>query len=118
MYGIPADVDWKFIIGKELLQLRIGRHHVSLRLAGDTAIGVECDFEHTSHPAAAGASLGLAGRATTLISLLGSRVVEVTRDGERALVLSFSNGEQLRLIDSNEHFESFQVTARGLTIIV
>ncbi len=118
MYGIPAGIDWTFIIGTELQQLCIGIHQLSLQFSGDVAIGVECDFEHAGHPAAASQCRGLPGRAPSLISLLGSRVDAVAREGGRVLVLSFSNGEQLRILDSNESFESFQITARGLTIIV
>ncbi len=119
MYGIPDDIDWSFLVGKELLQACIGLHQMQLRFDDDILLSIEGDFDHFR-----GEGTSLAGvrelpqKAATLLSLLGLKVATVRRRGRKTLALEFSSGETLWIHDSNESCESFQVIARGKEIIV
>ena len=52
------------------------------------------------------------------MSLLGSKVASVLSEGGKTLAIQFTNKETLKVCDSNEMYESFQVTTPDKEIIV
>ncbi|MBP7745225.1 MAG: hypothetical protein KA383_03775 [Phycisphaerae bacterium] len=118
MYGIPSDADWSFLVGKELLQVCIGLHQVALRFDGEVAVNIECDFEHLRPAMDKHSQAALSTQATTLVSLLGSRIERATSEANQTLALSFTNAEVLKVHDDSASYESFQVLAPGIQIIV
>jgi hypothetical protein len=118
MYGIPDNTDWSFLVGKELIQVCIGLHDVSLRFHEDVSIGIRSDFEHKPVAYSVASTPGLTEKAVTLVSLLGSKIVKATTHGPKTLVLSFSNTEYLKIYDNSDSYESFEVSGPGVEIIV
>lgn len=118
MYGLPANMDWNFLVGRELIQMCVGIHQVLLRFDGDVSVSIECVFEHSFPGAKTHSCTNLAHRAKSLVTLLGTRVERVDGKSHEALVLSFSNHETLQIHDSNEMHESFLVHAPGIEIVV
>ena len=118
MYGIPENVDWSFLLNKELLQVCIGLHEVCLRFEGDVVIDIECAFQHFTDGSGSAAPSGLQQSASTLTSLLGARITcAVTRAG-KSLELTFSNSEVLTIHDSNECHESFHIRSPQIQIVI
>jgi len=118
MNGIPSDADWSFLVGKELLQVCIGLHQVALRFDCEVAVNIECNFEHLRPATHKHSQTALSTHATTLVSLLGSRIESATSEGTKTLALSFTNAEILKIHDDSASYESFQVLAPGIQIIV
>ena len=56
--------------------------------------------------------------AGALVRLIGESVAEVEVSGTRTLLLTFSGGHVLRLIDDSRQFESFQVQQSDQLIVV
>lgn len=119
MYGIDKAVNFKFLIGKELLQLCIGLYQLILNFTDQLVISAECVFrleypdgsvieiscdspEHTGH----------------LACLLGRTIETIQTEVNGELNLVFSDGFQLSIIDSNEDEESFTITMGDHEIVV
>jgi Family of unknown function (DUF6188) len=118
MYGVPDNADWSFLADRELLQVCVGLYQVSLKFDGDTSIDVECEFDHSRSNTMSPPAAGLPGRAATLFSLLGVKIASVARQDGRTLAIAFRNDETLKIYDSNESFESFQIVGAGRQIVV
>ncbi|MCD4825461.1 MAG: DUF6188 family protein [Phycisphaerae bacterium] len=118
MYGIPQDVKMSVLVGKEVAQLCIGLYQVQVNFDDETSISIEGRFNHLTNVAMEFQSNQLASTAKTMVSLLGTKIVAVEREDADTMLFSFSNGESLRLFDSNQDCESFQITGRDIEIIV
>lgn len=118
MYGIPEHTDFGFLAGKELSQVCIGAHQLVLNFWPDVTISVEGEFIHLKPGVELMEEVDLPRRSAGLVSLLGSRVDAALVRGTKILRLEFSNAEVLELHDNSEAYESFQVTAPGVDIIV
>ncbi len=119
MYGIPNNTDWSFLIEKELEQVRIGNYHVSLCFRGDTSIDIGGDsFDHLSTSKDTKTLTELPWKATTLVSLLGAKITRAESEDHKTLVIVFSNEEILKIYDDSDCYESFNVQAPGIDIIV
>ena len=46
MYGVPDSIEWSFLVDREVLQVCIGLHQVSLKFDGQVSMNIECDFDH------------------------------------------------------------------------
>jgi hypothetical protein len=118
VYGVPDSAEWLFLVGREVLQVCVGLHQVSLKFDGEVSINIECEFDHASTTGGLPLGLGLPQKAAHLVSLLGTKVARVSSEGGKALTVRFTNKETLKIYDSNEIYESFQVIAPGKEIIV
>ncbi len=118
MYGVPDSAEWSFLVGREVLQVCIGLHQVSLRFDGQVSMNIECDFDHTPVADTLHSRSGLPQKAAGLVSLPGSKVISATSKDGKILEIRFANKETLKLYDSNELYESFQVTTSEKEIIV
>src|SRR5207244_1074661 len=99
-------------VGREVLQVCIGLHQVSLRFDDEVSMDIECAFDHATTEGLPPGS-GLPQKAARLVSLLGSKVAYVSSEAGKTLIVRFTNKETLKIYDSNEVYESFQVIAPG-----
>ena len=118
VYGVPDSIEWSFLVGREVLQVCIGLHQVSLRFDGQVSINIECDFDHAPAADTFRSQSSLPHKVASLVSLLGNKVTSAIRKGGKFLEIRFANEEMLKLYDSNELYESFQVTTPDKEIIV
>lgn len=117
MYGLPNDVSLDFLCGKELVQLLVGVFQVQLRFDGEIQISVEGEFDHLRNGKPCNSN-GLPNAAASLLVLLGQRVAASRRVGRGDVELTFSRGDVLRLKDSNQNAESYEILAPGIQIVV
>lgn len=107
MNGLPAGMNWEFLIGRTLQQVCFGQYQIQLRFDGEVWMDVEGAV--TVDGAAAGAHI--------LTKLLGAVITSVDAEGRGDLVVSIG-GHGLVLYDSNAHYESYTIGAPGLHIVV
>jgi hypothetical protein len=118
MYGLKLNQDLDFLRGRELVQVCIGLYQQVLNFDGSISIILECDFEVMDVTGAAREKTVPWSHSAPLLELLGSSVVDLAKSGEKKLMMNFSNGYALNIIDSNNEYESFVISDPQQTIIV
>ena len=109
MYGITEDVG--FLVGRRIEAVQARQYRLDLLLDGDHRITIEGDVTFSGIRSAA-SGLRKPERLT------GRRIAGVEVVGGRDLCLSLDDGGLLVLHDDSECFESFNITAPGVNIIV
>lgn len=120
MYGLSADIDLNFLIGREVLQVAIGSYQVIFGFDENVRISVESEFRYFDgerewiwRP-----EPGAPQIAARTVVLLGSVINSFEAHSDGTLQLAFSRGSRLTFLDSSEEFESYDITRPGQTIIV
>lgn len=116
MYGLQG-ADLKFIKGKTLNQVCVGTHQVILNL-DDVSISIEGLFTHQANQQMESVMEALPSSARSLLGLLGLSVIEVDSQDDRTLSIKFSNGDLVNVYDSNDTYESYQISFRDKLIVV
>lgn len=111
VYGVPADLDLRFLHGAELIQVRLGAHQVQFHFHPDGSICVEGGWElldrdgvqidHNCEEAAR--------PPYQLHRLLAHRIVTSEVCAPEWFALRFDGGEVLRILDDSDQYESFQI---------
>jgi Family of unknown function (DUF6188) len=118
MHGLKKQLDLRFLIGRELIQVAIGTYQVIFNFDEDTSIAVEGLFEYTSKANSIQWQPGAVIVAASTVSLLAARVETVDAQPDGTLKLAFSNGDCLIIRDASTEYESYQISRRGETIVV
>ena len=120
MYGLKKEVDLSFLRGRELIQVATGSFQVQFRFDEDVAVSVEAECRYfdgqqewvwKQEPS----SPHVAART---VALLGASIRSFDSSENGTLVLTFSNGHRLTVVDSFKEYESYDITRPGHTIIV
>jgi len=117
MYGLDKTVDLAFLVGKQLTQVCIGLYQLILNFEDGISISVEGVFEYDGTTGSAGDG-GPHHAACSLLDAIGKEPEEVQVIDGGTLVLKFRNGGDLRLVDSNEATESYQIVGPNSDIVV
>ena len=128
MYGLKPDVDLSFFVRRELNQVAVGSYNIQLNFDGPVlslgvqsllSLSVQSRIKHSSKRSVkewkGDANMPLA--AASLLGLLGSSVVSVQGDPDGTLTLEFSNGDVVRVFDT-EGYEAYQICNEGVSIYV
>jgi hypothetical protein len=118
MYGLPKNIDLRFLIGKELLSISVAPNEVILRFDDYLTINItsECDYQPSvgeilrieNYPASA----------SLICRLLCSTITEVKGDEDGTLSVKFSNGDMLTICDDSKQYESYQIKHGDKLIVV
>ena len=104
---------------REVIQIAIGAHQVIFRFDRDVEISVEGHFNYVHNSVGAVDWYPRATQvAATTVELLGSNVLDAQKVDDDSLQLFFSNGDLLTITRPDQNFESYQVTGKGVGIIV
>ncbi|OQW61006.1 MAG: hypothetical protein BVN28_08200 [Nitrospira sp. ST-bin4] len=121
MYGLKPNVDLRFFVGKELIQVAVGPADVQFHFHERVSLSVQSRIEHISE----GVETEWDGdenkplAAASLLGLISSSVTSVQGDSDGTLSLRFTNGDLLKVFDDSEHYESYQINpGDGKNIIV
>jgi hypothetical protein len=119
MYGIDKSVNFHFLVGKELVQICIGLYQLILNFSDQVSIAVECMIR-LCRPDGSMLEISCDAPELTraLTCLLGYTVVSINTEFEGEMILKFSDGSKLFIVDSNEDQESFTITTPDLEVIV
>jgi hypothetical protein len=113
MNGLPKDTDLSFLIGRQLEQVAVGAFQIQLHFDASVCISIEGESELDGARAPAGVEAG-----RLVLGLIGQVVSDARPIAERHLGLTFDNGATLTVIESDEPFESYNITSPGGTLIV
>jgi hypothetical protein len=108
--------DFTFLLGREVEQVCFGRYQAQLYL-DSASIRIEGKYIYTPANAEPQAGRGDA-YVTGLVGLLGSSLTTATVIDERALMLSFSNGDSLQLVDDSDQYESFEIRCGDIWMVI
>ena len=108
MYGLSKDTDFTFLLRKRLERLVVSPYQAQLHFGSDIKISIEgaCELDQQFISF------------EQLKALIGSSVFGVTVQNKGVMNIVFDNGRRLSILDSNEEYESYQITAPNIHIIV
>lgn len=119
MYKVNKSMDFQFLVGKELLQLCIGLYQLIFNFTDHVVITTECAIYLAKTD---NSTIKLLSdnpqQSKQLVCLLGSTIESVVIESRQELILVFSGGYKLTIIDSNENEESFTITTPEREVIV
>ncbi|MGH9788250.1 MAG: DUF6188 family protein [Candidatus Acidiferrales bacterium] len=118
MHGLDKDINLSFLAGRELIQVAIGQYQTVFAFDRGVAISIEGRFIYASRSEQVEWRPGASHAAAKAVALLGSIVDNFVAEEDGTLKLFFSNGDQLRVLDDSSEYESYQITAPGITIAV
>ena len=118
MYGISEEEDFSFLEKKIVEQLCLSPYQIILHFKGDFSLSIQCDFLHHTEQRLNSVQGNFAERGCSLISLLDTEIVLAKRQRAKELTIEFSNSEKLRVYDSSESYESFDIWGPDIEIIV
>jgi hypothetical protein len=120
MYGLSKDLDLNFLNGREVVQVAIGVYQIQFGFDEDVIIYVESQFNYFDgqeewiwKPGPGAEQI-----AARTVSLLSAKIQNFDRQDNGTLILTFSNGGRLTILDSSREYESYQITRPGQTIVV
>jgi hypothetical protein len=122
VYGLPADFDASFLVGRMLSQIWFQEYSMQFlfgeALTEGPTISLQSTFLFLS------ASDGEVERGEVPVSdsrvmqLIGKHVRQAAGSIEGTLRLEFESGAAIEFLDDNEHYESYQIRAADRFIIV
>ena len=120
MYGLKTDIDLSFLNGRELIQLCTGLYQTIFKFDEEVAISVEVEFRYfNGHDESIWRpEPGSSALAARTASLLGTTIENFESDESGSLILTFSNGQRLTILDSSKEYQSYDITRPGETIVV
>lgn len=119
MYRLPKDIDLSFFRARELLGIVFGLHQFQMQFDRSLLLSIEGRIEHTLQKSVTSWDQGKPPiSAASLLTLLGLSVVSATGTEDGTLTLEFSNSDIVKVFDSNEGYESYQINNNDEIIIV
>jgi len=119
MYGLSSHEDLTFLIGRELIQVCIGRQQAALHFFPEgVSIFIETDIRHISPGGATSTYETIPRAASALTSLLNAVIANAEARPPGTLSIRFESGDILEFDDTSPHYESYQIKHNGRTIVV
>jgi hypothetical protein len=113
MFGVPADLDLRFLHDATLVQVCVGSCDIQVHFHPTGSIFIQCGWElRDSRGVIVDRSSDVSAAQREpfqLHRLLGRRVVATEVSAPSWVALRFEGGEELRIFDSSEQVESFQI---------
>ncbi len=116
MFGLPEDFDPTFLVGRMLMSLSISQFEVILRFDEQVRIQFHCDVAVLARGEGLVVS-DAADAGKAMVDLLSTVVVAATGTTDGTLTVDFEDERSVRIFDSNEHYESYEI-ADGEKLVV
>ena len=120
MHGLSPETDLSPLNGCMLTFVGFGKYQLQLAFSGDTncAIAIEGDYVVTPAGRESTRFSGAVDGAAAVLPLLGHTitVAEVPTDGTARV--GFDDGSVVEVLDSEEHYESYQVNLGDRLLVV
>ncbi len=108
MYGLAKETDLTFLVRKRLERAEVSEYQAQLHFTGSICVSIEGECELDKKPI----------MYEQLRQLVGNSVFGVTIQNNGTTNVMFVDGKRLSILDSNSNYESYQITAPGVTIVV
>jgi hypothetical protein len=118
MYGLPSDFDPDIFVGRELETISFAVNVVVLAFANRLTVSVSGSLPYRAPGEKEMAVNRPPVAQTSLVSLVGRRVVTCELKSSRELILRFEGDGSLTLLDDSETYESYIVSTGDREIIV
>ncbi len=113
MFGLPADFDGSFFVGRTLELVCFSENQVNLHFSVNTMIRIESAYSYNGEE-----PVDVPVRQSNLMELLGSSVLAATGDQSGTLSLAFDHGQTLKVYDTTRQYESYIISYEGKDIVV
>lgn len=118
MYRLPRDVDVSFLLGRKLIQICVNRQQTIFRFDENVSIMVESpvtirDADNHVHCYEDNTAID-----KYVLSLLDADVISAVPQESGELTIIFDKGQELRLVDDSEKYESYRISWRNGVITV
>jgi hypothetical protein len=118
MHGFSGKLDFSLLNGSIVQQVCLGQYETQVHLYPDGSLSLKGTYVHkigTREIIRDRSSHG----SNELDRLLGQAITAVTMVSPKMLSISFSNGDELVLIDDSDQYESFVIaSSRGGFIVI
>ncbi len=109
MYGLPKDTELSFLLNGEVTQICVGSHDLQIRFVEDFSISLQGEFDYAHEDQSQERTQNYVESSACLMALLGRKIAEWEIQGKGTLALRFDNSALLRIHDSSERYESYQI---------
>jgi len=117
MHGFSEDSDFNFLKGSTVEQVCLGQYDTQLHLNPGGSLRMEGSYVHRFGIREIHQDRSSCGP-NELHRLLGQTITGLSVLPPRSLTLSFSNGDELMLVDDSDQYESFLIESpKGLMVI-
>ncbi len=118
MYGFPRDFEASCFIGKKLEQISFSENTIHLCFDPDLSITLMSSYEHYIAADQSPIVGVVPVDESTLMRLIGRRVVSAVAAAGGVLVLHFEDTQILKCLDDSPQYESYRITFRGVETVV
>ena len=118
MFGLPADIDLTFLVGRTLLQVCFGLNDLVLNFDDRVSIQVSSCVGTRSKTGERRRDSDFRDAAPGLLSLVNEVVTRADGSSDGTLTLEFGGCGALTLYDDSKQFESYVIKAGERTIVV
>jgi hypothetical protein len=108
MYGLSKEADLTFFLRQELSKVLTNEYQAQLYFGTNFCLSIEGEIEIN----------GKKSEFEQLRNLVGKVVFGITIQNEGGINILFHDGSYLSVLDSNEYYESYQITAPEINIVV
>jgi Family of unknown function (DUF6188) len=118
MHSLPPDFDASAFTGTELVQVSFSANTVHLVFETDVQMTIVGPFFVQVHCGLPPVRYSPPVESSSLMALIGKRVVSASGDADGTLTLQFENGGKIICIDESKNYESYTLIIGGREIIV
>jgi hypothetical protein len=118
MYGLPKDFDASFLIGREVESICFAQYQVNFRFSDGVWIQIEGAFKHFQQDDLIEVAEGFPIQQSSLMRMLGQKVVAVNFSVNGDINLTFSNGNKLFIAGECGPYEAYIICNGKKEIIV
>lgn len=118
MFGLRADVDLTFLVGRTLEQVCFGLHDLILNFDAQTSILITSCIEIGSKSGELRRHTDFRDGAPGLLLFVDDVVTKANGSSDGTLTLDFGGGGSLIIYDDSRQFESYVIKAGQRTIVV
>lgn len=118
MYTLEKNLDFTFMLEKELIQICVGSYQVLLHFSEDLTITIESNYRLITSEEDINLEADNPKDAARLFPLLGKKIKHVESVEKNEIRLQFSDETILALCGEDEGMESYAITMRDKEIII
>jgi hypothetical protein len=118
MYGLPADFDANFLIGRTLHGILVQSNLIHLQLSEQCTISSAGWKDSGGLSVDEGKVLNIPDAAPRLYDLLDKKIVSASGQTDGTLSLIFEGGKAIHVHEAYEYYESYQIHLDGKMIVL